>query len=64
MKQKTIKTAAKRVTKTKSGLIQRRTLSAQHLTQGKSKRALKASGRPQTVSSADVKNIKRMVPYI
>lgn len=62
MKQKTIKTVSKRVTKTGSGRLRRRRLSAQHLAEGKSKRALRKRGQFRDISSADAKKIKRMIP--
>lgn len=62
MKQKTVKTAAKRVIKTGRGKLRRRKLSAQHLVAGKSKRTLKKSRKLENFSSADIKKIKRMIP--
>lgn len=65
MKLKTVKTARKRITKiTKSGKIMRRKLSAQHLVMGKSKRTRRSNQKTQPVSKANVKNIKKLVPYI
>lgn len=63
MKQKTVKTATKRFRFTKTGKILRRTISAQHLTAGKSKRTLRKNTKMQSVSISDKKNIKQMVPY-
>jgi len=64
MKQKTIKSARKRIIKiTKRGKLLRRRLSAQHLAVGKSKRTLRSAGKKSTVSSADRKKIKRLIPY-
>lgn len=63
MKQKTVKSAKKRVIKvTKNGKIIRRTLSGQHRTTGKSKRVLRASNKKTTISKSDTKKIKRMIP--
>lgn len=63
MKQKTVKTAKKRVVKiTKNGKLLRRKLSAQHLTQGKSKRVRKATDKTESIAKADIKKIKRMIP--
>lgn len=63
MKQKTVKSAKKRVVKiTKNGKVLRNTLSAQHLTSGKSKRVLRASDKKEKVKKADIKKIKRMIP--
>lgn len=63
MKQKTVKTAKKRILKTtKAGKLLRRKLSGQHLTQGKSKRVMSATGKSQAVAKADQKRIKRLIP--
>ena len=63
MKQKTVKSAKKRIVKvTKNGKIIRRTISGQHRTTGKSKRVLRASNKKTTISKADKKNIKNMIP--
>jgi ribosomal protein L35 len=62
MKQKTVKSAKKRVIKiTKKGKILRRTLSAQHLTTGKSKRVLRSSNKKTVIKNADKNKLKRMV---
>jgi len=63
MKQKTNKSASKRVIKTGSGKLRRRNLSAQHLTAGKSKRTLSKSGKSAAFSKADLRKIKKLVPY-
>jgi len=64
MKLKTSKSAKKRVVNfTKKGKILRRNLSAQHLVKGKSKRTRRLTGGTSTVSSADKRKIKRLVPY-
>ncbi|OGD56399.1 hypothetical protein A2V71_04675 [Candidatus Berkelbacteria bacterium RBG_13_40_8] len=63
MKQKTVKSAKKRVVKvTKSGKLLRRKISAQHLAAGKSKRTLRASNKKTAIASSDVKKMKRMIP--
>lgn len=63
MKQKTVKTAKKRVLKiTKNGKLLRRKLSAQHLVAGKSKRVRKSTDKKTTLKKADTKKIKRMIP--
>lgn len=63
MKQKTVKTAKKRILKiTKNGKLLRRKLSGQHLTQGKSKRVMSGASKSQAIAKADQKNIKRMLP--
>jgi len=63
MKQKTVKSARKRIIKiTKRGKFLRRKLSGQHLASGKSKRTLRASNKKTTISSSDIKKLKRMVP--
>ncbi len=62
MKAKTVKSAKKRVLKlTKNGLILRRTLSAQHLTAGKSKRALRASNKKVAVAGYDLRKLKQLI---
>lgn len=63
MKQKTVKSAKKRVSVTGKGKFLRRNLSAQHLTAGKSKRVRRATGKKIIISKVDLKKIKRMVPY-
>jgi large subunit ribosomal protein L35 len=64
MKLKTVKTAAKRIqTITGTGKALRLKMSSQHLTPGKSKRALKGTKMMVEVSKADIKRIKRMLPY-
>lgn len=64
MKLKTYKTAAKRIqTITGTGKAMRLTMSSQHLTSGKSKRALKTTKMLVQVSRADIKRIKRLLPY-
>jgi len=62
MKQKTVKTAAKRVIITGSGKLRRRKLSAQHLVSGKSKRTLRGRNKLESFSPGDKKRIKRLVP--
>jgi ribosomal protein L35 len=62
MKQKTVKTASKRVIKTGSGKLQRRRLSAQHLVAGKSKRTLQKSSQMAGFSKGNRKRIKKLVP--
>lgn len=64
MKQKTVKSAQKRIIKTGSGKILRRKITAQHLVMGKSKRARRLSGKRAKISSADLRKIKRLVPYM
>ncbi|HLB95839.1 MAG TPA: 50S ribosomal protein L35 [Patescibacteria group bacterium] len=63
MKQKTNKSALKRVITTGGGELRRRNLSAQHLVSGKSKRTLKKSKQTQTFAKADMKRIKKLVPF-
>ncbi len=63
MKQKTVKSAKKRVVKiTKRGKLLRRKLSGQHLAAGKSKRTLRASNKKTAIAASDVQKIKRMIP--
>lgn len=63
MKQKTLKSAKKRLMITGSGKILRRNLTAQHLAMGKSKRVRRAAGKKVAVSRADQRKINRLVPY-
>jgi len=63
MKQKTVKSAKKRISKTGSGKILRRKISAQHLVMGKSKRSRRRAGRKIIAASVDAKKIRRLVPY-
>lgn len=64
MKLKTVKTAAKRIQNiTGTGKALRLRMSAQHLAPGKSKRSLKSTKMLVEVSKADVKKLKRMLPY-
>ena len=63
MKLKTLKTARKRITNiTKNGILMRRKLSTQHLTTGKSKRALQGSTKKVAIHKADAKKIKKLIP--
>lgn len=61
MKQKTNKSAIKRIKLSGSGKILRRRMTAQHLTSGKSKRTRRASGKFVGVSKADNRKIRRMI---
>lgn len=63
MKQKTVKSAKKRLITTGSGKILRRRLSAQHLAMGKSKRVRRSADKKVLVSSADRRKIRQLVPY-
>jgi large subunit ribosomal protein L35 len=64
MKLKTIKTAQKRIaTITGTGKAMRLRMSAQHLTPGKSKRSIKSTKFLLPIARADLKRIKRMLPY-
>lgn len=63
MKQKTTKSASKRVIRTGSGKLLRRKVSAQHLVMGKSKRARRGRGKLSKISRGDLRKIKRLVPY-
>lgn len=60
-KKKTNKSVAKRMEVTKTGKVMRRSMSAQHLTQGKSKRSLRSAGRKVQTTKAQAKKIKLMV---
>jgi len=62
MKQKTVKSASKRVKITGSGKIMRRKMSAQHLSMGKSKRTRRSSGKFVITSKSDKKKIRRLIP--
>lgn len=65
MKQKTVKSAAKRIVKiTKNGLVLHRKTSAQHRVAGKSKRVRSLADKTVAFNHADAKNIKKMVPYL
>lgn len=63
MKLKTVKSAQKRIKITRQGKLLRRKLSAQHLTQGKSKRARRGAGKLSQVARADKNKIKKLIPY-
>ncbi len=63
MKQKTVKSAAKRIKITKNGKIIQRRRTTQHLALKKSKRARRLSGKFVTMDKTNVRKIRRMVPY-
>ncbi len=64
MKLKTIKSAQKRIANiTGTGKAMRLKMSAQHLAPGKSRRTLKSTKMLLQVSGADIKRLKRMLPY-
>jgi len=63
-KQKTSKTAAKRIVKvTGTGKILKRKTLAQHLVHRKSKRTIKQSGVNTEVSRPEKNRVKRLTPY-
>jgi len=63
-KQKTSKTAAKRIKKiTSSGKIIRKKTLAQHLVRRKSDRTISQSGSDQKIADAEKNKIKRLIPY-
>lgn len=63
-KLKTVKSASKRIAKiTKSGKILRFKISAQHLARKKSKRTKKEAKKKLAISKADLRKIKRLIPY-
>ncbi len=62
MKQKTVKSAQKRISKTGSNKLMRRKMSAQHLSAGKSKRIRSDASKTIAISKADRKRIKRLIP--
>ena len=64
MKLKTIKSAQKRIANiTGTGKAMRLKMSAQHLAPGKSRRTLKSTKMLLQISGADIKRLKRMLPY-
>ncbi|HEY1074841.1 MAG TPA: 50S ribosomal protein L35 [Patescibacteria group bacterium] len=64
MKLKTNKTASKRIANiTGTGKAMRLKMSAQHLAPGKSRRTLKNSKFLLPISGADIKRMKRLLPY-
>ena len=63
MKLKTVKSARKRIIITGRGKFLRRKISAQHLVRGKSKRARQQAGKATQISRADLKKIKKLIPY-
>lgn len=64
MKLKNSKSARKRVIPTGSGKLTHRKLAAQHLSAGKSKRVRSNADKTEAFSKVDVKNIKKLVPYL
>lgn len=61
---KTVKSAAKRIVKiTPRGKFLRLKISTQHLARKKSKRSKKEALKKLKVAKADLKRIKRLVPY-
>lgn len=63
-KQKTSKTAAKRVQKVSgTGKLLRKKTLAQHLVHRKSRRTIKESGVDTQISKAENSRIKRLTPY-
>lgn len=63
MKQKTSKTAVKRIRKISgTGKIMRKKILAQHLVHRKSSRSIEQSGAPAQISKAETKRIKRLTP--
>lgn len=64
IKQKTSKTASKRVKKiTGSGKIIRKKTLAQHLVHRKSSRTIAQSGADKSIDQAEKSRIKRLIPY-
>ncbi len=63
-KQKTSKTAVKRIRKVSAtGKILRKKTLAQHLVHRKSKRTIKESGIDSGVSKSETSRVKRLTPY-
>jgi ribosomal protein L35 len=64
LKMKTNKSAAKRVRNiTKNNKMIVGAMSAQHRTRGKSKGTMQKSKKTYTVSSANIKIMKKLIPY-
>jgi ribosomal protein L35 len=64
MKLKTSKSAAKRIVKvTSRGKIILKKMSAQHRAKGKSKRTLQEASSKFTMSKANIKTTKKLIPY-
>jgi len=63
-KQKTSKTAAKRIVKiTGTGKILRKKTLAQHLVHRKTKRTIEESGTNTEISKPEKNRVKRLTPY-
>lgn len=63
-KQKTSKTAVKRIKKVSgTGKVLKKKTLAQHLVHRKSKRTIKESGTNNQISKAETNKIKKLTPY-
>ncbi len=60
---KTCKAVAKRFKVTGSGKVLRRKQGKRHILQKKSRKRKRQLGRPATVSSADIKQVKQNLPF-
>lgn len=64
MKLKTNKSISKRVASvSKSGILMRNKMSAQHLCPGKSKRSKMNRNKKVAFSNEDTKRIRKLIPY-
>ena len=62
-KMKTRKAVAARFSKTGTGKLKRRRMNLRHILEKKPTRAKKRAGKTDYANKADVKNIKKMIPY-
>ena len=63
MKRKTHKGLSKRIRRTSTGKIQRRSASISHLLRKKSKARKRRHANYRKISSSDRKTIKKLMPY-
>jgi len=64
MKQKTNRSAAKRFTLTGGGKVMRNKAYKSHLLSSKKRKRKRKLGKPTVVDSANLKGIRRMLPYL
>jgi large subunit ribosomal protein L35 len=62
-KMKTKRAVAKRFSLTASGKLKKRRSGLRHILEKKSHKAKKRAGKTDYVAKADVKSIKKMIPY-
>jgi len=62
-KMKTRKAVAARFSKTGTGKLKRRRMNLRHILEKKPHGCKKRAGKTDYVHAADVKNIKKMIPY-